>query len=134
MKVMKMNWKMKRWVAITGLTILALLSAHPAFAHGGGKPLHGGVVQVVNDVSFELVAGAEGATIYLMDHGKPMASKGISGKITVLQGSNKNEAEIKEAGENKLHAAGVKLSKGDKLVAVLSNVSGKTTTVRFTVK
>ena len=65
---------------------------------------------------------------------KAMASKGITGKITVLQGSNKTEADIKEAGDNTLRVMGVKLGKGDKLVAALSNISGKSMTVRFTIK
>ena len=103
-------------------------------AHGDVKPLHGGIVQMTNDVGFELVVKTDGATIYLMDHGKPMASKGITGKLTVLQGSNKIEADIKEAGDNTLRVIGVKLGKGDKLVASLSNVGGKSMTVRFTIK
>ena len=125
--------KMKHLIAVTGL-VLAGLSINPAQAHGDAKPIHGGIVQKVNDVGFELVLQADGATIYLMDHGKPMASKGITGKLTVLQGSNKIEADIKEAGENTLRVLGVKLGKGDKLVAALSNVSGKNMTVRFQIK
>lgn len=126
--------KVKHWIPIACLAALPLLSVNPALAHGGAKPMHGGVVQVANDVSFELVADTDGATIYLMDHGKPMATRGITGKLIVLQGSNKTEAEIKEAGDNKLRASGIKLGKGVKLVAVLNNVAGKSTTVRFTVK
>ena len=91
-------------------------------------------MQKANDLSFELVAQADGAMIYLMDHGKPMPSKGITGKLTVLQGSNKIEADIKEASDNTLRVMGVKLGKGDKLVAALSNVGGKSMTVRFTIK
>jgi hypothetical protein len=127
------NMKMRHLIAVTGL-VLAGLSINPAQAHGDAKPIHGGIVQKVNDVGFELVLQAEGATIYLMDHGKPMASKGITGKLTVLQGSNKTEADIKEAGDNTLRILGVNLGKGDKLVAALSNVGGKSITVRFTIK
>ena len=125
--------KMKYLISVTGLA-LSCLSMNPAQAHGDAKPMHAGIVQMVNDLSFELVAQADGATIYLMDHGKPMASKGITGKLTVLQGSNKTEADIKEAGDNTLRVLGVKLGKGDKLVAALSNVGGKSMTVRFTLK
>ena len=127
------NMKMKYLISVTGLA-LSCLSMNPAQAHGDAKPMHAGIVQMVNDLSFELVAQADGATIYLMDHGKPMASKGITGKLTVLQGSNKTEADIKEAGDNTLRVLGVKLGKGDKLVASLSNVGGKSMTVRFTIK
>ena len=125
--------KMKHLISAAGLAI-SCLSMNPAQAHGDAKPQHGGIVQKANDLSFELVADADGAMIYLMDHGKPMASKGITGKLTVLQGSNKIEADIKEAGDNTLRVMGVKLSKGDKLVAALGNVGGKSMTVRFTIK
>ncbi len=124
----------KYWMSMVSLAALVSLSAGTALAHGGAKAMHGGIVQVANDLSFELVVDADGATIYLMDHGKPLASKGISGKLTVLQGAQKAEAEIKEAGDNKLRATGVKLGKGDKLVAVINAAAGKSTTVRFTIR
>jgi hypothetical protein len=63
-----------------------------------------------------------------------MAVKGITGKLTVLQGGNKMDVDLKEGGDNKLRALGVKLGKGDKVVATLSNVAGNTTTVRFVAK
>ena len=50
---------------------LSCLCMNPALAHGDVKPQYGGIVQKVNDVSFELVVQADGAIIYLMDHGKP---------------------------------------------------------------
>jgi hypothetical protein len=125
--------KFKNLILVLSLA-LSSLCTNTALAHGVAKPLHGGIVQMVNDIGFELVAQPDGATIYLMDHDKPMASKGIIGKLTVLQGSNKIEADIKEAGDNTLRVMGVKLGKGDKLVAALSNVGGKNITVRFTIK
>jgi len=125
--------KMKHLITVAGLAIYCL-GMNPVQAHGNAKPQHGGIVQKANDLSFELVVQADGATIYLMDHDKPMATKGITGKLTVLQGSNKMEADIKESGDNTLRVMGVKLGKGDKLVALLSNVGGKSMTVRFTIK
>ena len=125
--------KMKHLISVASLAI-SCLSMNPVLAHGDAKPLHGGIVQQVNDLSFELVAQADGATIYLMDHDKPMASKGITGKLTVLQGTKKSEADIKEGGDNTLRVMGVNLGKGDKLVAALINVNGKSMTVRFTIK
>jgi len=125
--------KMKHLISVASLAI-SCLSMNPVMAHGDAKPLHGGIVQLINDLSFELVAQADGATIYLMDHDKPMASKGITGKLTVLQGTKKSEADIKEGGDNTLRVMGVNLGKGDKLVAALINVNGKSMTVRFTIK
>jgi hypothetical protein len=125
---------MMKYVIQIAALALGALSLSQAMAHGAGKPLHGGIVQVVKDVSFELVAEADGASLYLVDHGAPMSSKGVTGTLTVLQGSHKTEVDLKEAGDNKLRASGVKLGKGDKIVAVLSNIDGKTATVRFTLK
>lgn len=123
----------KQLIQILALS-LGALTVNQAVAHGAGKALHGGIVQVANDVNFELVTSADGATIYLVDHDAPMPSDGIAGKLTVLQGSKKTEVEVKAAGGNTLRATGFKLGKGDKVVAVLNNVEGKTVTVRFTVK
>jgi hypothetical protein len=121
---------------LMGAAVLALsaLAMNTAFAHGAAGPRHGGVVQVANDVSFELVTEADGATIYLVDHDAPMPSAGITGKLTVLNGAEKAEADLKPAGDNKLRATGVKLVSGAKAVAVLTSGAGRTTTVRFTVK
>ena len=110
------------------------LTMSAAMAHGGDKARHGGTVQVANDINFELVPDADGATLYLVDHGKDMPSAGISGKLTVLNGAKKTEAEVKATEGNKLRATGVKIAPGAKVVAVLNNVNGKTTTVKFTVK
>lgn len=125
--------KIKHLAQIAVLTLGSIVM-HQALAHGDAKPRHGGIVQVANDLTFELVAEADGATLYVVDHDQPMASKGMSGKLTVLQGSHKAEAELREAGDNRLRAVGVKIAKGDKVVAVLNNVKGKTTTIRFAVR
>lgn len=119
---------------IAALLGIGALTTNVAMAHGSAAPRHGGIVQEVNDVNFELVVEADGATIYLVDHDDDMPSKGISGKLTVLNGPQKSEVDIKAADGNKLRATGVKIAKGAKLVALLNNVEGKTVTVRFTVK
>jgi hypothetical protein len=71
------------------------LSAHTgnAFAHGA-KPKHGGVVQAANDLSFELVAKGDTATIYIEDRDKPFSAAGATGKLTVLNGAQKTEATL----------------------------------------
>lgn len=105
----------------------------PAYGHGA-KAQHGGVVASANDLSYELVADATGAIIYVDDHDKPADTSKMSGKLTVLNGSEKSEADLKPAGGNKLEARPVKLDKGAKAIASLKDVSGKVTTVRFSIK
>jgi hypothetical protein len=124
----------KRLMAALLLATTGLIAAPAAQAHGDGKPKHGGVVQSANDLSFELVAGDSGATLYLEDHDQPLASAGFSGKLSVLQAGAKTETPLTPAGDNKLSAAGVKLAAGAKAVAVLVTPQNQTIAVRFTVR
>ncbi|MCU0919252.1 MAG: hypothetical protein MUF16_02780 [Burkholderiaceae bacterium] len=115
---------------VLGVTVL---SFNAAWAHGSTKAKHGGVVATASDLGFELVGTATGAAIYIDDHGKPMAPTGMSGKLTVLNGAEKSEAELVVAGD-KLEARGVKLAAGAKVVAALTTPAKKAITVRFTIK
>lgn len=121
----------KLLMALTAALAAASFNAH---AHGDAKPMHGGVVQVASDLHFELVAGGNGAAVYVVDHDKPADTAKMSGKLTVLNGKEKSEAELKPAGNNKLEAANIKLAPGAKAVASISGAKGKVITVRFTVK
>ena len=123
-----------RLLVTSTLCAASLLAAPAVFAHGDGKPQHGGIVRTASDLSFELVAAADGATLYVIDHGKDYDTAGASGKLTVLNGADKSEADLKPAGGNKLEAKGVKLGSGAKVVAALQTAGKKTVTVRFTVK
>jgi hypothetical protein len=121
----------------TLFVVLALgasaLSFNTAFAHAD-KPKHGGVVQAASDLSFELVMKGNVATIYIEDHGKPFPTAGMTGKLTVLNGTERSEAELKPAGENRLEAKGINLGKGAKAVASLTASKKSTISVRFAVK
>lgn len=116
-----------------GIVLSALMLSNSAIAHTD-KPKHGGIVQAASDLSFELVTKGDVATIYVEDHGKPYATAGMSGKLTVLNGTEKSEAELKPVGDNRLEAQGVKLVKGFKAVASLTTPKKKTVSVRFAVK
>ena len=123
-----------RLLSASALCAASLLAAPTVFAHGDAKPQHGGIVRTASDLSFELVAAADGATLYVIDHGKDYDTAGVSGKLTVLNGAEKSEADIKPAGGNKLEATGIKVAKGSKVVAAITGVEGQTVTVRFSVK
>ncbi len=123
---------MKKLLTVVALGLSAL-SFNTAWAHGGAQARHGGVVAMASDLGFELVGTPTGAAIYVEDHGKPMAPTGLKGKLTVLSGAEKSEAELVVAGD-KLEAKGVKLAKGAKVVAALVTPAAKAITVRFTVK
>ena len=120
-------------LALCFLVALGALSATAAHADAVAKPKRGGVVQSANHLDFELVGQADGASIYIEDHGKPVSLAGASGKLTVLSGTDKSEAELKPAGD-KLEAKGIKLASGSKVVASVTTAEKKTMSVRFTVK
>ena len=122
----------KTLMAMIAAGVIAL-SVNAAQAHGDAKPKHGGVVQTANDMSFELVAQPDGAAIYIEDHEKAVSVAGAGGKITVLSGADKAEAELKPAGD-KLEAKGIKLASGSKVVASVITADKKTISVRFSVK
>ncbi len=115
------------------LLALGALGVGSAHADGDSKPKRGGTVQSANHLNFELVAQALGAAIYIDDHGKPVAVAGVSGKLTVLSGADKSEAELKPVGD-KLEATGIKLAPGSKAVASITTADKKTVTLRFAVK
>lgn len=115
------------------LLALGALSLTAAHADSAAKPKRGGVVQSANHMDFELVAQADGASIYIDDHGKPVSVAGASGKLTVLNGTEKSEAELKPAGD-KLEAKGIKVASGSKVVVSVTTAEKKTMSLRFTVR
>ena len=110
-----------------------------AFAAGGHeqghahKPLHGGVVSEVKDMDYELVAKPDLIQLHLRDHGKPVDVSKSNAKLTILIGADKQEVELKPAGQQ-LEATGSFKLANSKIVALVS-VQGKApTTVRFVLK
>ena len=119
---------------------ITLALASSAFAAGDKhdhahehKPLHGGVVVEVKDIDYELVAKPTVIQLHLRDHGKPADVSKATAKVTLLTGTEKQEVELKPAGD-KLEATGsFKVGPGTKAVAVVT-VAGKPATARFTLK
>lgn len=119
------------------LAALCLASAGTlALAHGDTAPKHGGVVQVANEISFELVAGLDSsAMLYLEDHGQALDTVGFSGKLSVLNKDGvKTSASLTPAGANTLVARGLTLSAGAKAVAVITTPQNLTLALRFTLR
>ncbi|KIF81598.1 hypothetical protein [Noviherbaspirillum autotrophicum] len=120
---------------LTLVAIAASVAATGAYAHGD-KPKHGGIVQSAsNDISFELVNKDGKATIYVEDHGKPVATAGTSGKLTVLNGADKTEVPLEPTADNILVSkSNVALGAGAKAIASVTFADKKTTNVRFFIK
>ncbi len=119
---------------------VALVVTGSAFAagdlHKSGDdhaPKHGGVVTPTRLMDYELVAKPTVIQLYLRDHGKVADVSKATAKVTLLTGTEKQEVELKPAGD-KLEATGsFKVGPGTKAVAVVT-VAGKPSTARFTLK
>ena len=123
------------------LSAFALATAGTAFAAGDHKhaeddhkPMHGGVVTPTKLMDYELVAKPTTIQLFLRDHGKSADVSKASAKLTLLSGTDKQEVELKPAGD-KLEATGsFKVGPGTKAVAVVT-IGGKPAgTVRFVLK
>ncbi len=116
-----------------------LATSSTAFAAGGHgddhKPKFGGVVAEGKAFDAELVAKPDLITVYLSDHGKPMSAKGAKGKIMLLSGTEKVEADLASAGDTKLEAKGkFNVAPGTKAVVVITPEGKTASTVKFTIK
>lgn len=109
---------------------MALLSPQ-ALSHSDAKPQHGGVVHSKYDLNFELVREADSVSLYLDDHGEPVATTDITGQIMVLAGGKKSEATLTAAGTGKLVASDVQIPDGAKVVVTLTDKSQQVMTVRY---
>jgi len=119
---------------------ITLALASSAFAAGAKhdhahdhKPLHGGAVVDVKDIDYELVARPTTIQLYLRDHGKAIDVSKASARVTLLTGTERQQVELKPAGD-KLEAVGsLKVGPGTKAVAVVT-LAGQPSTARFTLK
>ena len=105
------------FAAVT-LSISGLAFAAGGHEHGHEhKPLHGGVVSEVKDMDYELVAKPDLIQLHLRDHGKPVDVSKSNAKLTILVDSDKQEVELKPAGQQ-LEAAGSFKLANSKIVAL----------------
>lgn len=103
-------------------------AAHPHEA----KAQHGGVVAVVKDINYELVATPGELALYVSDHGKPLDLAGATARLTLLSGTQKQEVALAPAG-NALRAKGaVSVAPGTKALVSFQPKAGPAASARFT--
>ncbi len=117
-------------LALHGAAFAAGASHDHAHEH---KPRHGGMVVVVQDVDYELVAKPTVIQLHLRDHGKATDVSKVTAKVTLLTGTEKQEVELKPAGDRLEATGSFKVGLGTKAVAVVT-VAGKPAMARFTFK
>ncbi|MCK5886043.1 MAG: hypothetical protein KAG70_06040 [Alcanivorax sp.] len=105
----------------------------PAMAHTHvAMPRHGGIVSVVKDVNYELVAKPDSLTLYVTDHDHPVDVRNASATLTLLSAAGKTEAQLLPAGDHLLRASGAfKVQPGMKAVALVRLGGKPAQEVRF---
>ena len=111
------------------------LSASLALADGDLKPDHSGVmIEATSGNRVELVAQMDQVAVYLTNHaGKPIDSKGATGEITLLSGTEKTKATLTPAGGNQLMAK-AKAAAGTKAIVKFTLPGKPAEQVRLTLK
>ena len=117
------------------LVALTLPVSLPANADGEHKPKYGGVVTVVKDVQYELVAKPDSIALFIEDHGRKVDTKGANAKLVLLTGGEKTEILLVPMGENGLGAKGpFKVGAGTKAVATIALAGKPAISARFELK
>ncbi len=124
--------------AIACAAILAsALAAQPAVAGEGHShgPKYGGVVREVKSISYELVAKPDTLTLYLSDHGKPIATQGAKAEATLYAGNEKTTVMLEPKGDNQLSVPGnFKVGVGVRAVVQVTLQGQQPTKVDFKLK
>jgi hypothetical protein len=120
------------------LVILTTFALGAATAQAAGShdhtPKFGGVVVETKAGDLEIVAKPDAIQIYVSDHGKAVKLDGAKAKVTLLNGSEKTEADLTPAGD-KLEAKGTfKVAKGTKGIALVTLAGKPAATARFEIK
>jgi hypothetical protein len=120
------------------VSILALVSSNAWSQHKHGdehKAKYGGVVKEVNEIQHELVAKPGVVTVYVEDHGKKVPTTGMSGKVTLRQGSERSEVALSPTGDNKLEGKGTfKIGPGTLAILQVKRPGKAEESVRFPLK
>jgi hypothetical protein len=128
-----MEHAMKK-IAATMAQGLAMAIGAPVIAHES-PARHGGIVRRAGDLSFELVNKEGEVTIHVDDHGRPLATAGATGMLTVLKGTRKYETPLAAGAGNTLVAKDdVKLEAGNNVVARVTLPKGQAVSVRFAIR
>ena len=117
--------------------VLLMAFAASATLAGSGhdlKPKFGGVVVETKVGDMEIVAKPDSIQIYITDHGKAVKLDGAKAKVTLLNGTEKSEADLTVAGDRLEGKGAFKVAKGTKGIALVTLAGKPATTARFEVK
>ena len=143
MKLSKLAAVLSAAVALSVTHVALAADNHKGHNHEdkkGGEHAHdakaqyGGVVTVVKDMNYELVAKPDSITLYVSDHGEPVDTRNASATLTLLSAAGKTEVKLVPAGDNRLQAKeNINVPPGTKAAGTV-RLEGKTANVKFMLK
>jgi hypothetical protein len=132
----RINAMISRRDALMGTVASALMvwfAGQPVHAHDGENGPHGGPMLEVGEFHLELTASGADLRLYLMDGAHaPVASKGASGRVVILEGSQQASLTLAAGEANQLSAKLEKpLVPGARVVVTARLADGRNLTARF---
>lgn len=124
-----------RLVAIVAAALLYALPASAQHSHGAKGP-NGGVVEDVAGVHAELVTNGNVVTINVLDeNNKPIATKGYSGSVLIVSGSDRETVTLAPAGDSALKGEAKKaVATNANVTLMLKTDKGKMGQARYAMK
>ncbi len=116
------------------LTLAAALtlSSPLTMAHSTPETLHGGIVKSAHHQEYELIHQDQRVNIYISDHGQPVNTEGMSGKLVIMQNREKSELTL-TAKPQMLTAHPISLQPGAKVIARIKKADGETISLRYSI-
>lgn len=117
--------------------LLSLIWAAPSFAqhsHGSEKGPNGGQMEDVAGIDAELVTAGNKVTINVFDpkNSKPVATKGYSGAVLIVNGTAKETVTLAVSGENSLQGeAKTAIAPGATLTLTIKTAEGKSGQAKY---
>lgn len=124
---------MKAIVIRTWAAAIILLVGATVFAHGDPVPQRGGILQVLDELDFELVVKADKIDLYTSDDNEPVPSEQMSGTLTIRDDSGSTKVTLEPAGINRLRAPDITAASGSRVVAIVTMPDGKSLAVTFAI-
>lgn len=124
-----------RLVAIVAAALLYALPASAQHSHGAKGP-NGGVVEDVAGVHAELVTNGNVVTINVLDeNNKPIATKGYSGSVLIVRGSDRETVTLAPSGDSALKGEAKKaVATNANVTLMLKTDKGKMGQARYAMK
>jgi hypothetical protein len=109
-----------RQLLVVFMGLAAIAQVH---AHGSTEPQHGGQVQLVGDMSFELVNGGDTIEVYLVEHGELLDTSPLKARIKIKSDPEAEAIDLAPAGDNRFSAPG-SLPAGSEVLVVVTMENG----------